>query len=139
MQAIAPFSQTGVTAFPACSGQSHRQEKRSPKVHTSWVRTARRKDYQFDYLPIDRGGESKREVMLLIFNLDGKLVRDARVIYRVVDRRGKTRRAGGLFWEGGYVIDLGGVCSGNCRIEAEMVVDGHLLRDDFGISGELAC
>ena len=62
---------------------------------------------------------------------DGKIVKNAQVVTTIVDQNGvqQMRRAKPL--KGGYLVNTVYLTPGQCRLEAEVVVDGWLLTDEF--------
>ena len=79
-------------------------------------------------------GEPISTLILFISGTDGKIIKDAQVITTIIDQEGRQQMHRARPFKGGYMIPVDHLPSGQFRAEAEIVIDGQLLTDEFRFS-----
>lgn len=68
---------------------------------------------------------------LFVSSPEGRIVKDAQVVMTIIDGTGNQHIQRAYPYKGGYVIDIDHLLNGHYRVEAEIVVGGRLLADEF--------
>jgi len=70
-------------------------------------------------------------LLLFTSNADGKIVKNAQVVYTIINQTGEQEMSRALPYRGGYDIGIDQLSAGRYRLETEVATNGQLLTDEF--------
>ena len=76
-------------------------------------------------------GNPVDSLLLFVSNPQGKIVKNAQVIYTIIDPAGEQQMSRARPYKGGYVVAIQQLNTGHYRLETEVITDGQLLTDEF--------
>jgi len=88
-------------------------------------------DFGLKYTSGQLLGDPVDTLLLLVSNPQGKIVKNAQVIYTIINQSGEQRMNRARPYKGGYVVGINNLNSGRYRLETEVATDGQLLTDEF--------
>jgi hypothetical protein len=78
-------------------------------------------------------GSNPTALKLAVSRTDGSPVKDAQVVITLIDRQGRQHLTRAGAGENDYRVDTNALAAKLCRVEAEVITDGHLLTSHFRI------